>query len=447
MSVLPLAASSGDHLLAAVLFDLAIVTGCALLLGIAARRVGQAVVIGEIVAGLMLGPSLLGLLPGDLPALLFPESARPMLSVVAQIALVLFMFGVGFELDLDRLKRAGRNTRRTVAGSLVVPAVAGVALAPALWAAHPAPGEAVGFVHFAAFIAIVLGVTAFPVLARLIAESRLRHDRLGPLALMTAASTDLVAWIALAAVIGTVAPGAASPAVQAGGLVAFMGVLVLLVRPLLRRALYGGWCAKHGPLGATLLILTMLALAAAVTTRLGLHPVFGAFALGVACPRDGACERVEAALTDGETDRPIEEAARLLSTAGLVLVPTYFIVTGLEIDITAIGTTGLVELVAVLVVGTLAKVAGVWWATRRESESARETLALGLLLNTKGLTEIVALDIGRKAGVIDDGLFTVLVLFALVSTAMVMPLLHALLWTRGAPARAGIEARHLAGRS
>jgi Kef-type K+ transport system membrane component KefB len=417
-----LATSVQDEVLAILLADLALIAVCALALGALARRVGQPVVLGEILAGLMLGPSLLGLLPGDLPGFLFPADVRPFLSVIAQLALVLFMFGVGFEVDLGQMRRLRGDTMRTAGAAILVPAVAALGLAPALMAGHPPPaGDGVSVVHFTAFVAIALSVTAFPVLARMLAEASYGRERLGTLALLVAAATDLAAWVALAVVTATLGRGGGgSQLVFAAELVLFFASLAL-ARPLLRAGLRARWCASNGPAGAALLLLFALALAAAATTALGLHPVFGAFALGVACPRD------DLPAVGRELRAPIGAAARLLSSAGLILVPTYFISTGLNVDVRTIGGDGALELLIVLVVATASKVGAAMWAARRCLDQRGEPLALGLLLNTRGLTEIVVLDVGRTAGIIDGRLFTVLVLFALITTAATTPLVPAAL--------------------
>lgn len=445
-----LAVSAQDTLLATLLLDLAIIAGCALALGALARSVGQAVVVGEIVAGLLLGPSLLGLLPGDLNTLLFPEHVRPYLQVLANVALVLFMFGIGFEIDIERLRRSGRNAVRVTSASVLVPVIAAAAVAPALWATHPPVAAGVTAIQFGAFLAIVLSVTAFPVLARVLADARLSNTPLGSLALVVAAMTDLVAWVGLAALAATL--GTAQAGLPIGALVlaiaGFFALLALVVRPLLRWGLSAPWCERHGPAGASLLLLFALALCAAATTQLGLHPAFGAFAFGVACPRrcvmpeagrssDGAAPRRPAV----DPSNRAASAADTLSAAGLVLVPLYFIVTGLKVDVTSLGLDGVLEVCGLLVVATAAKVVGVTWTAVRSGFDRGRSLALGLLLNTRGLTELIVLDIGHNAGVIDDRLFTVLVLVAILTTAMTMPLLpYALRVGRSKAERVGVRA-------
>jgi Kef-type K+ transport system membrane component KefB len=423
-----LAAGSQDALLATLLLDLAIIAGCALTFGALARRIGQAVVIGEIVAGLLLGPSLLGVLPGHLDTLLFPADVRPYLQMLANIALVLFMFGVGFEVDLEQVRRSRRGGLRVTAASVLVPVVAAAAIAPALWAAHPAVLPGVTAVQFTAFLGIALGVTALPVLARVLADAQLSGTALGSLALVVAAMTDLIAWTALAALTATLraTEGGMPIGALALAIAGFFALLLLVIRPLLRWGLTQPWCQRHDAAGASLLLLAALTLCAAATTQIGLHPVFGAFALGVACPRRRVAAAGGAAAarpTPARSDQAAA-AARILASAGLVLIPVYFIVTGLKVDVTSLGLSGALEVCGLLVVATAAKVVGVTWAARRSGLDRGRSLCLGLLLNTRGLTELVVLGIGHDAGIIDDRLFTVLVLVALLTTAMTTPLLR-----------------------
>jgi K+:H+ antiporter len=431
--VLVNAVSAQDALLATLLLDLAIITSCALALGALARRVGQAVVVGEIAAGLLLGPSLLGLAPGDLDTLLFPADVRPYLQTLAGIALVLlFMFGIGFEIDVARMRRSGSEAIRIATASVIGPVIGAAAIVPVLWAAHSPVGGDVTLWQFGAFVAIALSVTAFPVLARVLMDSGLSNTPLGSLALVVAAMTDLVAWLALAALTATLA--ATDDGLPIGVMIlalgGFVASLFVVVRPLLRRALAASWCRRHGPAGAGLLLLAALALCAAATTKLGLHPAFGAFALGVACPRrvaaragSGPGDGAEPDAATGGASERVAAAADTLAAAGLVLVPVYFIVTGLQVDVATLGLRGLPEVCGLFIVATAAKLVGVTWAAARSGLDRARSVSLGLLLNTRGLTELIVLDIGHSAGVLDDRLYTALVLVALLTTAMTMPLL------------------------
>lgn len=421
-----LAITEADRLLATLLFDLGVVAAFALAFGALARRLGQPPVIGEIVAGLVLGPSLLGLLPGDLDALLFPADVRPYLQMLANVALVLFMFGIGFEVDVGRALRSGHATLWVTVCAVVVPVLAAVVAAPLLWAQHPPPSDGVEMWQFTAFLGVAFSVTAFPVLGRLLADSGLMRTELGSMALSVAALTDLVAWTALAALMASIGvTGKASSAPLMVLLIGGIFALLVVVRKLLLRALATTWSDRHGPAGVGLLVLVALSLCAAATTRLGLHPALGAFALGVACaPRRRA---KDASLDeagdepDSEASRRIEQAAHTLASAGLVLVPLYFVVTGLKVDVTRLGVDHVLEICGLLVLVSASKIlGGVLGATRAGFDHARR-FALGLLLNTRGLTELIVLDIGRSAGVIDGRLFTALVIVAILTTIMTTP--------------------------
>lgn len=422
-----LAAALQQGLLAILLLDLAIIACCALVLGMLARRVGQAVVVGEILAGLLLGPSVLGLVPGDVDTVLFPEAVRPYLQVLANVALVLFMFGVGSEIDLRTMRRSTADAVRVTSASMLVPVIAAAAIAPALWFAHTPVTGGVAPVQFAAFLMIVFSVTAFPVLARILADARLTNTPLGSLALVVAATTDLLAWLALAVLTATL--GASEGGLPIGAVVAGLGgfllLLVFVVRPLLRCCLASSWSERHGPAGASLSLFVALALCAAATTQIGLHPAFGAFAVGVVCPRR-IVPRDPSLATAAATADPLERAesaSQRLLAAGSLLVPVYFTVTGFEVDLTSLGLNGLLEVCGLLVVVSLSKVLGAVLGAARSGFDRGGSVALGLLLNTRGLTELIVLDIGHRAGVIEGQLFTILVVVAILTTAMTMPLL------------------------
>ena len=421
-----LAITEADALLATLLFDLGVVAAFALVFGALARRLGQTPVIGEIVAGLVLGPSLLGLAPGDLDTLLFPPDVRPYLQMLANVALVLFMFGIGFEVKLGRALRSSRATLWVTAGAVLVPLLAAATVAPVLWAEHPPTSDGVEMWQFTAFLGVALSVTAFPVLGRLLADSGLLTSNLGAMALSVAAVTDLLAWTALAALMASLGvTGKGTSVLLMILLIGFIVALLVVVRTLLLGALATTWSDRHGPAGGGLLLLVVLALCAAATTRLGLHPALGAFALGVACaprrPAEDANLDEAAAEPDSEASRRIEAAAHTLAAAGLVLVPLYFVVTGLKVDVTKLGLDGVLEICGLFLLVTASKIiGGVLGATRAGFDRSRR-FALGLLLNTRGLTELIVLDIGRSAGVIDGRLFTALVIVAILTTIMTKP--------------------------
>ncbi|MFI9123573.1 cation:proton antiporter [Streptomyces bikiniensis] len=414
MSTQHAAASAGevDGIAGIVLVDLALVLFTAFLFAALAKRVRQPAVMGEIVAGVALGPSLLGLLPGDLPRLLFPPEVRPYLDALAQLGLVLFMFGVGYQLSLSHVRGVGRHIAVVSFASVALPFAMGAGLAlllyPWLDQSRLATDGALGP---ALFLGAAMSITAFPVLARIITERGLQKQRVGTVALVSAAIQDVVAWSVLAAVVAVVTvSGPWSFARTAGGAVLFVLVLVWLVRPALvwllapRRRWAGSGATVHVVLCSGLLT------SAWITDELGLHAVFGAFLFGAVVPR----HRVDAIAP---------EAPERIEQTSLLLLPVFFAVTGLTVDLAGLGAQGLVMVLAVVAVACVGKFAGAAGAARLTGAGRRESTVLGVLLNARGLTELIVLNVGLGLGALDDRLFTAMVVMALVTTVMTGPLL------------------------
>jgi len=403
-----------------VFLDVAVVVAAARLAGQLFQRLGQPAVVGEIVAGIALGPTVLGLLPGDLHLALFPAEVRDYLKVLAQIGLVLFMFIVGLEVDLSTVRRR-RATAMTVSlTSIVLPFSLGALLAVHLHAHHDVftnkdgSTTPVGFLPFALFLGAAMSITAFPVLARILTERRMHRTPTGVLALACAAIDDVLAWSLLAVVVAVGASGGDYLKVVKilGFTAAFALVMFLIVRPLLARLV--PWYERARRLTSDMLaiVLVLLLASAFVTEKIEVHAIFGAFVLGTAMPRRGA-----AGLT-----RAILERVEQLSL--LLLLPVFFVVTGLQVNVGAVGPTGLVELVLILAVAIGGKFLGAFLAARARRVPRRQAGALGLLMNTRGLTELVILSVGVDLKILDQNLFTLMVLMALVTTAMATPLLN-----------------------
>ncbi len=423
-----LSAGSAASVTASVLIALAVLIPTAGLFAWASRKVGQPSVMGEIVAGIALGPSLLGLLPGDLPAVLFPAEVRPYLQVLAQLGLVLFMFGVGYHLDIGQLRRSGRQVTVVSLGSVALPFAMGTALAMALqpWVDRSELKTAEGLGP-ALFLGAAMSITAFPVLARIITERGLAKRRVGTLALACAALEDLLAWCILAGVVVVVHSNGSGYLVRmALESVVFLLVLVFVVRPGLHRLLAP---ERHWGGSAHLthvVLITGLLLSAWATHAIGLHTVFGAFAFGLAVPRR-------------HIDAQTPEVPERIEQASLLLLPVFFTVTGLSVHIQGLGTQGVLMVIAVLLVACVSKFAGAAGAARLTGAPGREAATLGVLINTRGLTELVILNVGLALGVIDTRLFTAMVIMALVTTLMTGPLLSRI--ERGQDAATGPKRR------
>ena len=408
------------EIVAYVFIGLAVIIVIARLMGRLAVKVGQPAVMGEIIAGILLGPTLLGALPGNLDTLLFPDDVRPYLNVLAQLGLVLFMFLVGLEVDLSFIRGRERIAFSVSVASIVLPFALGFLLATLLHSRHDVvDGEQVGFLPFALFLGVAMSITAFPVLARILAERNMHRIPTGVLALACAAVDDVFAWALLALVVAIVsATSLGSVGLILGLSVVFALVMFLGVRPLLLRMVPRYQQAGGLTPDMMAIVLVGILASAFITEEIGIHFIFGAFIFGVIMPRQGA-----GALTHAITDR-LEQVSVLL------LLPVFFVVTGLGVDVGAIDLTGLGELGLILLVAIVGKALGAFAAARFQRVPRRQATALGILMNTRGLTELVILTIGVSLGVLDGEMFTLLVIMAVVTTLMTSPLLRLVYPTR-----------------
>ncbi|MER5489708.1 cation:proton antiporter [Streptomyces sp. NPDC002454] len=415
-SVLAAAASAP---LGSLLGALALILTAAHVFARLAQRVRQPVVMGEILAGIALGPSLLGLLPGDLVDLAFPPDVRPHLHLLSQLGLILFMFGVGYHFDAAQLKGHGRTVSAVSLASVALPFALGAGLA---WAIEPwfdrSEMAVDGLLVPALFLGAAMSITAFPVLARIISERGLQRDRIGALAVACAAIQDFLAWTVLAVVVALANSTGAWPLVRMT-LASLVLLLALrhLVRPALARLFAPG---RSGPALAHTVLVVGLLLSAWATEALGLHAVFGAFAFGAAVPR------AQLAAAHPEVPERLEQMS-------LLLLPVFFIVTGLSVDLGGLGGQGVLILLAVLLVACSGKFVGAASAARLTGADRREAATLGVLMNARGLTELVILNVGLALGVLDGRLFTAMVMMAVLTTLMTGPLLQRFHPTTGTP--------------
>lgn len=388
----------------------AVIIVVARLVGGLFQRIKQPQVVGEIVAGIVLGPSLLGNVWPHAQQFLFSDKVLPYIDVLAQIGLIFFMFLIGLELDVRLLKGRGHAAATVSHVSIIFPFLLGCVLALLLF---PAMGSGRGrFIEFALFMGASMSITAFPVLARILTERGIYKTQLGAVALTCAAVDDVTAWCMLAVVVAIArSNGAASALATIGLSIVFITLMLLVVRPLLARVaqFYEQTGQVRGGMLALLFIGVLLS--ALATDRIGIHAIFGAFLFGAIMPQ--------------HSELVSELTEKLEDFTVVFLLPLFFAFNGLRTDIGLIGGSlrlwgfcGLVLLVAI--VGKwggsafAAKVMGLGW---------RESLGLGLLMNTRGLTELIILNIGLDLGVIPPALFAMLVIMALVTTFMTTPLL------------------------
>ena len=385
-----------------------IVTGR--LLGRAFVAIGQPPVIGEVIAGLVLGPSVLGALWPAAGAFILPTSVAPSLSVVAQLGVVLYMFLVGLELNPDALRGQLRATVAISQTSIVVPFVLGWALAVYLYPRFSS--EDVPFVSFALFLGIAMSITAFPVLARILSDLGMTRTPLGVVALTCAAIDDVTAWCLLALVVGVVQASAGSALATIVLTLVFIAAMFIVVRPVVARLIRSAG-ARETSRGVIALTIAAMLVSALITESIGVHAIFGAFLLGAVIPHDS---RLAHALVGS-----------LETLVTLLLLPAFFAFAGMRTEIGLLTGAGpWIACGLIILVATVGKAAGTFVAARLTGMSSREAAGLGALMNTRGLMQLIVLNVGLDLGVISPTLFTMMVLMALATTIATTPVLRAL---------------------
>jgi len=445
----------------ALLLCLVVVLALGRLVAIVFRAIKQPVVIGEVLVGIALGPSILGVVAPDVRDYLFNAIDLPFFRLVASLGLVLFMFIVGMEVDLDVIKRSGKRAAAISLTSIAVPFALGFfVLGNYLYDDHkcvaveqdagaevtpcskvseevedkiaerdkkidkaiaddkavPAPvtDKETDFIPFAIFIAVSMCVTAFPVLARILSERNMFKIPLGLLMIACAAIDDIMAFTLLALATALAGEGSASDIfVIIGKMIVFVAVLFVVVRPLLERFVlrpYRKNGNKLAPEQMSILFVGLL-LSSYITSQIGVHELIGGFLFGVAVPRLNAPGLFHSI------------AGRIEGISVQLLLPVFFVIAGQGVNIQGLTTSDIVPALAIILVACIGKFVGAAVAARTVGVPRRQSLAVGALMNTRGLTELVVLTIGRDAGVIDDKLYTMLVIMAVVTTAMAGPLL------------------------
>ncbi|MEX2559716.1 MAG: cation:proton antiporter [Pirellulales bacterium] len=393
-----------------VLIALAAVIVAGRLLGKVFKVFRQPPVIGEVLAGIMLGPSLLGYLAPEVSQFLLPPAAAPLLGIVAQLGVILYMFLVGLDLNLGLLNQRAHSTVAISHASIVTPFLLGALLALALY--PRLSSSDVPFTSFALFLGVSMSVTAFPVLARILTDRRIDKTQLGVLALACAAIDDVTAWCLLAFVVGVAQAKADSGLIVLAMTLAYVAFMFLALRPLLARLVRRLDARPFSANVAALVFVGVLASAAA-TEWIGIHAIFGAFLLGAIIPHDSALART--------FTHKLEDMVTVL------LLPAFFALTGMRTQIGLV--SGLDQWLLcglIILVATAGKFGGTLAAARLTGLGWRDGSALGVLMNTRGLMELIVLNIGLDLKVISPTLFAMLVLMALVTTVATTPLLSLL---------------------
>jgi Kef-type K+ transport system membrane component KefB len=415
----PVSPTPGEgHVLAEVLLAVAVITIMARLVGRAVEKyLRQPPVMGEILSGIILGPSVLGAISAGAYAFLLPPEAAPYLGVVAKIGVVLFMFLVGLHMDVGPLRSHTHSTLAISHASMFAPFVLGAALALALFPIYGTAGTS--FTVFSLFLGVSMSVTAFPVLARILFDRRIQHTPIGATALACAAVGDATAWCLLAFISGVATAQLGSAASTVGLAALYVAVMLVAIRPLVR------WLAAReersaGPVSPTVLAIVMglMLFSAVATEAIGIHALFGAFLFGALIPHDGRlAEQIRTRSED---------------LVAVLLLPIFFAFTGMRTEIGLLSSAmdwlfcGLIVLVA-----TAGKFGGSFVAARLSGLGWRESGAIGALMNTRGLMELIVLNVGLDMGILSPTLFAMLVIMALATTFSTTPMLHAIMGRRG----------------
>ena len=412
-------AGEGIDILFHVLLALVVIIVAARFVGLLFRRLGQPPVIGEVIAGILLGPSLLGAVAPAAYGFLLPPAVAPFLGIIAQVGVILYMFLVGLELNPAHLRRSPHTVLAISHASIVVPFLLGSVLALGL---YPVVSTSdVPFTVFALFLGVSMSVTAFPVLARILTDRRMHTAPLGVMALGCAAVDDVTAWCLLAFVVSLVQSHSQSPIMTVGLTAAFIATMFLALRPTLIRAVH--WIERTpGRMSANAIsFLFVLLLGSAMATEwIGIHALFGAFLLGMVIPHDS---RIAQDLKE-----------RLEDLVVVLLLPAFFAFSGMRTQIQLMDEPrhwllcGLIILVA-----CLGKFGGTAVAARLTGLAWPDASALGILMNTRGLVELIVLNVGLDFGVISPTLFAMLVIMALVTTFATSPILDWIVRRRRLP--------------
>ena len=411
-------ASGGAHtdVLLHVLLALVVVIIASRALGMVFRYLQQPPVIGEVIAGIILGPSLLGRVAPGASAYLLPATVAPFLGIIAQVGVILFMFLVGLELDTSLLRKKTHSTVAISHASIIAPFLLGSLTA--LWIYPKLSSRDVPFGIFALFMGVSMSVTAFPVLARILTDRGIHKTRLGVIAISCAAVDDVTAWCLLALLVSIAQSRMGSALLTIGLTVGYVALMLVAVRPAVARIVRRQELLRTVTKGTTALVLVGLLLSALATEYIGIHPLFGAFLLGAIIPH-------KSLLAKGMS-------TKLEDLVVVLLLPAFFAFTGMRTQIGLVsGVDNWLVCAVIVVAACLGKFGGSAVAARLSGLDWRDSASLGVLMNTRGLMELIVLNIGLDLRVLSPTLFAMMVIMALVTTFATTPILHLL--QRGRP--------------
>jgi len=401
-----------------LLIQLILIVTMARLFGAHSARVGQPAVIGEMIAGIVLGPSVAGALAPGVFQFVFPAESMGALRMLSQVGVILFMFVVGMELDLKKMRGQARTAILVSHVSIVLPYFLGTFFSLFIYESFSARG--INFSSFALFMGVAMSMTAFPVLARILEERGMTKSHLGSMALTCAAVADVTAWTILVFVVAVVkARNPANCLLTIGLLAVFVGAMLFVIKPLLRRLPVAKMGVSSEPTQNMVVAVLVVAFGAGLLTEvIGIHVLFGAFLAGMVMPR--------------ESDFQLRVRERLESFSAAFLLPLFFAFTGLRTQIGLVSDWASVSVcLGLVLVATIGKLGGSMLTARWSGMDWHDSFALGALMNTRGLVELIVLNIGFDLGILSPRVFTMMVVMALVTTCMTGPLLSLGSFLRG----------------
>lgn len=397
------------------LLALAVVIATARIMGRVFSIFHQPTVIGEVIGGILLGPSLLGRYAPEVYNYILPKSVSPIMGIIAQLGVILYMFLVGLELDLKVLKKSGHKTLAISHASIIFPFLLGALLALKLYADY-AP-EGIGFTVFSLFLGASMSITAFPVLARIISDKKLQKTELGAITLTCAAIDDVTAWCLLAFIVSAAQVTMMSAVYTLILTILYIAVMFIFVRPIVTKTVYKLDQHKMIAEGELAIICLGIFISALATESIGIHAIFGAFLFGAILPENSKLAH--------DLDFRLQDLVRV------IFLPCFFAFTGMRTEIGLVSTLedwlicGLIILVA-----TAGKFGGSLLAAKFYGFGWRDSASIGILMNTRGLVELIVLNIGLDLGIISPRLFAMLVIMALATTFMTGPFLELILNVR-----------------
>ena len=402
--------SNFNEALPRLLLQIFVIIAFTQFLGTWFKKIGQPPVIGETVAGILLGPSLFGLLFPSAFHFIFPVESLPNLRFLSQIGLILFMFIVGMELDSKLVRKQAMEAIIISHASILIPFTLGVLISYHLYGLYAAGGT--DFYSFALFMGIAMSITAFPVLARIIRDRKLADTKLGILAISCAASDDVTAWCILAILITFINSGSGMQGFVLVGLVVIYAAFMLIPLRLLLKKIQAGF--EGGKIGYSMMmaiVFMVLLFSAYCTEVIGIHALFGAFLAGIIIPKNGSFQ-----------NKIVE---RIIDVSVVMLLPLFFVYTGLRTNAGILNSGGLwMSFLLILLCAVGGKFGGGALVAKALGQSWKDSLSIGALMNTRGLMELVVLNIGYEMGILSTEIFSMMVLMALLTTMMTAPLLN-----------------------